>query len=225
VKPTLAAFIDVANIPKKYGGELDFECGMPPVLDAAVRNVLTLSSPDQQSAEALFLTAPVRWVDGPDGDLIALGVGSMNGKPRREVIATLHSEAAQNAFPGMSRQNTRNPLSRNVTQEGPVKPVPVTVPPPPPAPVLPDPTTVPAPSPIQPAANTVPPPPITVQHAPTTVPPPPADLPPAPIPNGIENTRPGRIFLPQQQVPPPIQRSGTEYFTPPIIDGSELKRL
>lgn len=221
---------------------------MPPVLDAAVRNVLTLSSPDKKSAETLFLTAPVRWVDGPDGDLIALGVGSVDGKPRREVVATLHSHAAQNAFPGMSRQNTRNMLDRTATQEGTVKPVPTTVLPPP-APVQPDPATVPPPSPVQPAANTVQPPRVTVQHAPTTSHPPPADLQPAvqpppirvqhapntfqpppadlqpgSVPNGIENTRPGPILLPKQQLPAPIQRSGTEYFTP-AIDVSELKRL
>lgn len=108
VKPTLSAFIDVANIPKKYGGELDFECGMLPVLDPAVLRVLTLSSPDQASTAPMFFAAPVRWVDGDDGDLIALGVGSIDGQPRREKLATLHSQVVQSAFPGLSRQNTRN---------------------------------------------------------------------------------------------------------------------
>ena len=81
---------------------------MLPVLDPAVLRVLTLSSPDQASAAPMFFAAPVRWVDGEDGDLLALGVGSIDGQPRREKLATLHSQVVQNAFPGLSRQNTRN---------------------------------------------------------------------------------------------------------------------
>ena len=46
----------------------------------------------------MFLTAPVKWIDGQDGDLVAVGVGSINGKERREKVATLHAYAAQNAF-------------------------------------------------------------------------------------------------------------------------------
>lgn len=109
--PTLSAFIDVANIPKKYGGELDFESGMKPVLDSAVLNVLDFESVNGTSAETTFLTAPVRWIDGKDGDLIALGVGSDHGHERREFIATLRSEVAKHAFPGMSRQNTQSAYS------------------------------------------------------------------------------------------------------------------
>ncbi|MCJ1426075.1 hypothetical protein MMC29_003977 [Sticta canariensis] len=97
VLPTLTAYIDIANIPKKFGGDLDFESGMTPVLDPAVRAVLNLSS-ESTDAERLFLTAPVRWIDGPDGDLVALGVGSLNGVQRRETVATMHAHAAQNAF-------------------------------------------------------------------------------------------------------------------------------
>ncbi|KAJ8103719.1 hypothetical protein POJ06DRAFT_242662 [Lipomyces tetrasporus] len=38
---TLESFIDPANLPNKYGGELDFEFGQMPVLDPAVKNALT----------------------------------------------------------------------------------------------------------------------------------------------------------------------------------------
>ena len=82
--------MDIDNIPKKYGGNLDFECGKMPVLDAAVKNVLDLASPD---LEQLFLTAPVKWIDDVDGDMTAVGVGSIDGKERRETVATLHSFA------------------------------------------------------------------------------------------------------------------------------------
>lgn len=94
---------------------------MTPVLDPAVRAVLNLSS-GSTDAERLFLTAPVRWIDGPDGDLVALGVGSVNGVPRRETVATMHAHAAQNAFqppgtPGLQYQSeffmTQNSAAQN----------------------------------------------------------------------------------------------------------------
>lgn len=71
---------------------------MTPVLDQAVLDVLKLSSPESADAQKMFLTAPVRWIDGPEGDLVALGVGSLNGVQRRETVATMHAHAAQNAF-------------------------------------------------------------------------------------------------------------------------------
>lgn len=71
---------------------------MTPVLDQAVLDFLNLSSPESADAQKMFLTAPVRWIDGPEGDLVALGVGSLNGVQRRETVATMHAHAAQNAF-------------------------------------------------------------------------------------------------------------------------------
>ena len=219
----------MANIPKKYGGELDFECGMLPVLDAPILKVLSLSSPETASAAPLFLAAPVRWVDGDNGDLIALGVGSNDGKPRREVVATLHAHAAQNAFPGMSRQNTRTVIEPIASREGVEKAVPAAVPP---LPVVGQYQSGSAPAPVQPHSDTVQPgavssqaPLASGQHAPATFqPPPPVNLPPGPVTNGIGNEHPGPISLPPQPTAPQFQRSGTEYFTPPI-DVSELKRL
>lgn len=226
VKSTLSAFIDVANIPKKYGGELDFECGMLPVLDAPILKVLSLSSPEKASAAPMFLAAPVRWVDGDNGDLIALGVGSNDGKPHREIVATLHAHAAQNAFPGMSRQNTRNAIEPIASREVVEKAVPAAVPPR----SVTD-QSISAPAPVQPHSHLVQPGPISIQapsatgqHASATFPPPPVHLQPGPVRNGIENPQPGRISLPPQATAPQFQRSGTEYFTPPI-DVSELKRL
>ncbi|KAL9599892.1 MAG: hypothetical protein Q9219_003525 [cf. Caloplaca sp. 3 TL-2023] len=94
VKPTLSAFMDVSSIPKKYGGELDFECGMMPSIDPEIRKCLDLSNP---KLEELFLTGPTRWVDGSEGDMVALSVGSIDGKPHKEAVATMHSWAVRTA--------------------------------------------------------------------------------------------------------------------------------
>ncbi|CAD6572780.1 MAG: hypothetical protein ASARMPREDX12_005445 [Alectoria sarmentosa] len=94
VLPTLSSFIDIADIPKKYGGGLDFECGKLPVLDQQVRDCLSITA--GPGAEKMFLTAPVRWIDaGDDDEMTALGVGSMDGKQRKETVATLHSLAVR----------------------------------------------------------------------------------------------------------------------------------
>lgn len=70
---------------------------MTPVLDKAVLDVLTLSGRGPDALKT-FLTEPVRWIDGPDGDLVALGVGSVGRAARKEKLATLQAHAARNAF-------------------------------------------------------------------------------------------------------------------------------
>ncbi len=90
VLPTLTQFMDIENIPKKYGGKLDFECGKMPVLDPQVRDCLALApGPD---TEKFLLTGPVRWINENDeGEMTALGVGSLDGQQRQTPVATLHS--------------------------------------------------------------------------------------------------------------------------------------
>ncbi|KAL8760858.1 MAG: hypothetical protein Q9184_002968 [Pyrenodesmia sp. 2 TL-2023] len=94
VLPTLSAFMDVSSIPQKYGGSLDFECGMMPSIDPQIRKCLDLPNP---KLEELFLTGPTRWVDGSEGDMVALSVGSIDGKPHKEAVATMHSWAVRTA--------------------------------------------------------------------------------------------------------------------------------
>ena len=109
VLPTLSSFIDPANIPRKYGGQLDFECGKPPQLDPSIRDFLNIHHEGDAKSESLFLTAPVRWVEGEDGDLVAMGVGSMDGKERRVKAATLHSHKDRS-------EHNHNKLRMNIPQ-------------------------------------------------------------------------------------------------------------
>ena len=100
--PTLSAFIDIESIPKKYGGQLDFECGKLPLMDAKVKAAL-----DLRGSEEMFLTAPVRWMDDENGEMMALGVGSVDGHERKERMATLHQAAVRQ-------------LTRSSTHQGPI---------------------------------------------------------------------------------------------------------
>jgi hypothetical protein len=233
VLPTLTSFINIEDIPKKYGGKLDFECGQLPVLDPQVRACLDiLPIPD---AETYFLSAPVRWVEaGEDGEMTAVSVGSIDGKERKEPIATLHSLAVRVATHSSHLQRQRSeivvPNSRPITSHSqatssmqalkdsqPVPPNQAT-PSDHPATVQPAPLTQTAPSNL----------PATIQPAPgmnaSS-----ASLHSQPIPAGgplqhplANGGPPERIAMP----PPPtqIQRTKTEYVTP-AEDPAEIKQL
>lgn len=78
-----------------------------PVLDTQVRNCLSIE-PGAADNERFFLTAPVRWIDaGEDGEMTALGVGSIDGKQRKEPVATLHSMATRVATSSSEFQSQR----------------------------------------------------------------------------------------------------------------------
>ena len=221
VLPTLKSFIDIEDIPKKYGGKLDFECGKLPILDPQVKQCLTMAP--GSDTEKLFLTAPVRWIDaGEDGEMTAIGVGSLDGKQMKEPVATLHSLATriathssyvqslrmQNSLPN-SRPATAH--SQAVSQKQP------------PTESLSAPQNTAATSTIatsiQPSSD--------LESATASLqnaslqsrPPPSSGTLQHPLANGGP---PGSISIP----PPPVQieRTKTEYVTPPS-DPSEIKTL
>ncbi|KAL8975912.1 MAG: hypothetical protein Q9205_007983, partial [Flavoplaca limonia] len=113
VKPTLLAFMDVSSIPKKYGGELDFECGMMPSLDPDLRKCLEMKDP---KLEELFLTGPTRWVDSDEGEMVALSVGSIDGNPHKEAVATMSSIAVRTATNSSMFQSQRSHPNFSATQ-------------------------------------------------------------------------------------------------------------
>ncbi|KAL8735013.1 MAG: hypothetical protein Q9166_001138 [cf. Caloplaca sp. 2 TL-2023] len=113
VKPTLSAFMDVSSIPKKYGGELDFECGMMPSIDPDIRKCLDFKDP---KLEELFMTGPTRWVDSEEGEMIALSVGSIDGKPHKEAVATMSSLAVRTATGSSTFLSQRSHPNFSATQ-------------------------------------------------------------------------------------------------------------
>ncbi|KAI9736392.1 MAG: hypothetical protein M1818_006125 [Claussenomyces sp. TS43310] len=86
VHSTLRSFIEPANIPKKYGGELDFNFGDMPVLDPALEQVVEWRGPQKD-----FPHGPLFWV--ARGDKIDLkAVGSVNGKERSEYVCSVETK-------------------------------------------------------------------------------------------------------------------------------------
>ena len=89
VYATLTQYIDHDNIPKKYGGGLDFEWGSMPVLEPQIDAQVKWVNPDVQNGKNTFPIGPHRWEKGPNGEMQAWGVGSENGKPRRRLVLTV----------------------------------------------------------------------------------------------------------------------------------------
>ncbi|ATY67283.1 Cellular retinaldehyde-binding triple function [Cordyceps militaris] len=86
VLPTLEAFIEKRNVPKKYGGDLDYTPGQLGIPDPAWDGVVAW-----EAGYTSFPTGPLVWedVDGQPGRLQCVALGSKGGKPRRERICTI----------------------------------------------------------------------------------------------------------------------------------------
>ena len=92
---TLEEYIDSENIPKKYGGRLDYEYGMLPVLEPAIDNVLQWENPEIQHGQKTMPSGPIKWEKAPDGGLSAVAVGCEQGVPRNKTVARLPSRSPE----------------------------------------------------------------------------------------------------------------------------------
>lgn len=85
VLPVLESYMDIENIPQKYGGKLPTEPGMMPILDQHASDLLEWSS----SSEKSLPRGPIHWEKGPDGSKKAVAIGVENGEQRRSEFATV----------------------------------------------------------------------------------------------------------------------------------------
>ncbi|KAI7261874.1 CRAL/TRIO domain-containing protein, partial [Hortaea werneckii] len=97
MRSTLEQYVDLDNLPKKYGGNLDWEFGDMPALDPGIVKALDWKETIEQKGHKTLPIGPIRWEyedeNGKKGDLVAKAIGTEKGKPRRNVIAGLHPEA------------------------------------------------------------------------------------------------------------------------------------
>lgn len=94
VKPTLTQYIDPKNIPKKYGGELDFNWGDRPVLDPHVDEVV-----EWEDGFNDFPAGPIFWRDMEDGRLECVAVGSVNKVERMQRVCTIRKNCPTHPMP------------------------------------------------------------------------------------------------------------------------------
>lgn len=85
VLPTLTSFIDIKNIPKSYGGELEFDWGERPNLDTGIHDVCKWENGHKE-----FPPGPCLWRTIEDGEkLECIAVGSVDKVERRERVCTV----------------------------------------------------------------------------------------------------------------------------------------
>lgn len=90
---TLAKYVDMDNIPKKYGGTLDWQFGDLPFLEPAIANSLNWKENIEQKGHKTLPLGPIKWqYDNDNRDLVAIAIGSENDKPRNRVIGALHPQ-------------------------------------------------------------------------------------------------------------------------------------
>ncbi|KAF1837993.1 CRAL/TRIO domain-containing protein [Decorospora gaudefroyi] len=89
VYETLSQYVDHDNIPKKYGGGLDFEWGQMPNLEPAIQERIKWENPNIQNGRNTFPIGPIKWEEGQNGEMQAWGVGSEDGTPRRQLVLTI----------------------------------------------------------------------------------------------------------------------------------------
>ena len=88
VLPTLSSHIDLANIPKRYGGEHNFEHGMQPDLDPAIKEIVDWLEPCNGS----FPAGPMKLVSSSIGARLAVATGSVNGTQRTLLAGIVHPD-------------------------------------------------------------------------------------------------------------------------------------
>ncbi|KAJ7061596.1 CRAL-TRIO domain-containing protein [Mycena amicta] len=87
--PTLRAFMRPADLPKKYGGELDWEYGRHPSVDGEILKTVS-------GLEGEWVKGPLRWVvdvDGEGGKAKVVAKGLVGGKQRDEVVGVFDPSA------------------------------------------------------------------------------------------------------------------------------------
>lgn len=124
VKPTLLQYIDEDNIPKKYGGKLDFKFGDMPMLEPAIADNMEWQDNTRKGDFRSFPAGPIKWERGADGTMHAVAVGTQNGVKRNIPIAGIRPDAtaAQSSLtPGRA---SRVDLIRTTTGEATHPPTP-----------------------------------------------------------------------------------------------------
>lgn len=89
VYATLSEYIDHDNIPKKYGGGLDFGWTQMPNLEPEIEAAIKWENPSLENGRKTLPIGPVKWEKGSNGDMQAWAVGQENGKPRRQLVFTI----------------------------------------------------------------------------------------------------------------------------------------
>lgn len=94
VSATLSKHIEHCDIPKRYGGSLDWDFGQLPNLDPRILEVITL-----EEGATTIPKGPLRWRENVEGGRVdAHALGTESGNQRDRIIARSSSEPVSKAL-------------------------------------------------------------------------------------------------------------------------------
>lgn len=111
---TLAKYVDLDNVPKKYGGNLDWQFGDMPFLEPAIADRLQWKTTIEEKGHKTLPIGPIYWRYDDDGNLVARATGSHKGVPRKDDVAGLAVEPGIHLLslnPGRITKSKVNPAS------------------------------------------------------------------------------------------------------------------
>ncbi|KAL3492747.1 CRAL-TRIO domain-containing protein [Aspergillus germanicus] len=125
VQPTLTSFMDPSSIPKQYGGELDWQWGDMPNLDAPAREIVGAleTAPVEGQTKPSFIKGPVLF----KGDHVEI-IGKENGKSRQTTVPVPTSKIAQPAAQpseAEKTEETKTPAAESTTTATEEMPAPI----------------------------------------------------------------------------------------------------
>ncbi|KAI9724635.1 MAG: hypothetical protein M1828_003659 [Chrysothrix sp. TS-e1954] len=104
VKSVLTQYVDISNIPTKYGGELKWTWGNPPSLEPSIQKAISWKNPSKDAnGNNTFPGCPVRWREGSDRRMHGIALGTINGKQQEIDIGSLPGRTAGLTIPVMDR--------------------------------------------------------------------------------------------------------------------------
>lgn len=92
MRSTLEKFVDINNIPKKYGGNLDWKFGDMPFLEPEITESLKWKETVEEKGHKTLPKGPIKLHYDEAGELILTAIGTENAKQRNYAIAGLQPE-------------------------------------------------------------------------------------------------------------------------------------
>ena len=87
----LSESYDPIHIPRKYSGQFDFDFGMAPDLDPAIKDIITWLPSESGTSKGQLPMGPMRWLNDGDGKRTAVAVGKVDGKDRMTEVLQLNA--------------------------------------------------------------------------------------------------------------------------------------
>ncbi|KAI1740180.1 CRAL-TRIO domain-containing protein [Xylaria scruposa] len=109
VLPVLTTFLDIEDIPKRYGGKLEWDFFDEPAYDDEIKRIMTW-----EDGYTTFPPGPCRWELSEDGTRVnCIAVGSKDGQDRRVRIGSVPK-----AWQPKSDTAVETPVTNGVKDEG-----------------------------------------------------------------------------------------------------------